>query len=331
MKKILLLTAMSLTCFSFNAEAMENIKEDLSQSSSTRATSTMGSKWAVNPDAPITTGFFDKTLMDTTMEKTTKLQKALMHVTHRKEKYELFLEQIGATYFRTKFLQDETLQALAMFMMSYFEEKLERLEKKHVHFQSYLEDVSELTKSRNPANPIGTYSGKHRGDLEAQANYAHEKIKVWEIIFSFVDQFPLTKASTSPIIQRAIEAEAQMRVEAFGNVMIIRPDDVLNVNIIKTNYYYVSSIADLETSAKNDINQIAQQKPVRKLNDIISNAYDLKSYAETRLKKWRTRIGEKQKINILGGLLKSLNINNNEPGEEHGKPLALGWKNVQTK
>lgn len=323
MKKLLLLTAMSSACLNFNAEAIEIAKEDLAST-----TSTMKINWGLDSKAPITTGFFDKTLSSTTIDKETKLALALAYVTPRKEKYELFLEQIGSTYFRTKFLQDGTLNPLAVFMMSYFEEKLERLEKKYLHFQSYLEDISTITKDRLTANPIGTYSGKYRGDQAAQASYAHTKIKIWDVIFSFVDQYPITKISTSPIIQRAIEADAQKRVDAFGAIGIIQPSALKQLHVYEDmTCYLVKDVKGLQTKSKTVIDEVATQNPVRKLNDMINDAYNLKSYAEQNLKKWRTRIGEKEKINILGDLLKSLNVTNNELEEGEGKSLAIEWKN----
>lgn len=303
MKKLLLLTVVSLTRLNVGAEAME--KEELPKSSSKQITSTM------DPTAPIITGFFGRILVDTTMEKEEKLQRASTHVTACKEKYELFIEQIGSTYFRKHFLQN--VKDVATWVISFFEEKLERLEEKHTHFKFSIENSSQFTKEVFPVEPIGTYNRQYCDDLAAQVDHAHKKIKVWEIIFRFVDQFPLRKASTSPIIQRAIETEVKKLVNVLGTVEIIRPNDLGRIekhrgfdSSIEGHYYSEIDIYRIRSTAKKDIDAVARKNPVQKLNDMIKNSYDLKHCSEAKLKKWEARI-------ILGEML--LNLRSNQHKE----------------
>ena len=116
MQKTLIVTTIFFSCLLSNVNASNPFatEDQTNQASST---------CVVRNDAPIKTGFFDRTLEDKTISNDEKLRRARQYVTDRKEAYELFLEQIGANYFRTKFLQDKTLQETVLFMVSFFEKK----------------------------------------------------------------------------------------------------------------------------------------------------------------------------------------------------------------
>jgi hypothetical protein len=307
MQKILFVITISFSCLHFSANASEPFGDaELTAHASSTASSTTTLDCVVHNDSPITTGFFDRTLEDKSINNDEKLRRARLYVTDRKEAYQLFLEQIGANYFRTKFLQDKTLQETVLFMVSFFEKKLASLERKHRDFKECLEPISEVTKNDMMTNPIGQYSGKLRGNSQAQAEYAASKVKSWELIVTFVYHNRIPKVSTNPIIQRAIEEEEKKLVEKFSRIEMIKPVSEELEKMIPWVAYVQGPAKVIE--AKQFIDEIAQKNPVPLLNTQIDDQYDIFFYAASNLRKWENRLGEKEKIARLEYIFNNIDL-----------------------
>jgi hypothetical protein len=309
MQKIIYVTAIFFSCIQFNVNASEPFGDaELTAHASSTASSTTKLDWGVHNDAPITTGFFDRVLEDKSMNNDEKKKRALQYVTTRKVTYDFCLERIGANYCCTKFLQDETLKKSAVFIMSFFEEKLASIEKKHLHFTARLGPISEVTMNNMMASSIGQYSGELRGNSQAQAEYAAAKVKSWELIYTFVDQYPISKVSTNPIIQRAIEKGREKRVTEFSKMKMISTfHEGLPYHKIKGEVI----------TARDAVGEIAQDNPTPLLNEMIQPQYDIRNYAGSRLRKWLNRLGEKEKVAILEDRLKNIDFIDAFEDEQH--------------
>lgn len=234
----------------------------------------------MEPKEAITTGFFDRTLQDTSKTKGEKLLEGDSYFIHRREKYELFLEQINVTYFRRDLLKGGGLKVQVEFMRDFFESKLENLEKKHIHYSSHLENLSAASKENFSFEWVGTYSGKLNGNQEEQLKYAYGKYEAYLFINAFVHQFPLPKVSQNPILCRAYEYGLTKILNDAGKLMV-------DFKIVVP-----TSERDFIVSLKRDI---LKKYPYIPLEEVVSDEYSLENFSREHLNKWMSRIGSTQK------------------------------------
>lgn len=285
MKKLLLLTAVSLTCLHFNAEAMDS---PLSENEKT------------NPKVP--TGFFNKLLAENQLG-AMKLKRAEEYVTPRINKYALFLERIRATYFTEEITKDTEPAEVANFINSFFQGKVKKLEQKYAAFKLALE-----TNSKSAMTPlIGTYNGEFHNQPEMQVTYAQEKVESWNLILDFVSLYPITKVSTNPILQREIEHRERLILERLSSILIISTEKLGKLEKVHNNCYRIDDVLGSQISLRGLVEEAVRTHPMRPLNDMVDNSYHLKNHAEEHLKKWKARIGGDQKKLILRGRVKTVN------------------------
>jgi hypothetical protein len=273
-------------------------EESLASSSetpqATASNNTSPSLGFITAERPIATGFFDILDQDRMKPHDTKMKEFERYVQKNQNRYDLILAQLGATYFRSQYINNEQLFKCVSFVREFFEAKIENLNKKAIAFQSHQEQLSQESRETFKFSPIGTYSGKLHENSENQEEYAYQKYKDWDFIYQFVSHFPIPKGSENPIFKKAFKTYIIKNIDSALKG-ITHGTNVAWLNSIEINAYgQLSKSKVMETFKPLDFKSLTHNIP--SLNDMISDKYSLLAYSKKQREKWHERCGIKQKL-----------------------------------
>ncbi len=250
---------------------------------------------------PITTGFFDQILRESSMDNYTKGKAVESKVEERRNYYRLLSEQISISYLTNENLRTEELTPQINYLCEFINNKRRRLEDKWMLFLKTIKKPASTLKDGEVCEAIGTYSGKLNGNEEAQARYAFKKHQEYLFIHTFVKNFPLPKFSTNPIILEALKKERENLVEKLSKAITHVFNEEKYRDLLKSNNskkFDKEDVNSLFVPASDIIDEVLEAVPIHTIDEMLDDQYSLKSFSKVRVNKWSNRMGLSQKQRV---------------------------------